>query len=71
MSIGHSVRQFGENADLWGEEQMELGVSAATRIILVVQCSLNQYVQAFTLHNLGCMTASTLCESKYVVNDEL
>lgn len=59
----------------WGEEEMEPSLWAATRIILVAECTQNQFQHAFTLYNHGCLTASmlanTTCQGKHVVNHDL
>lgn len=59
----------------WGEEEMEPSLWAATRIILVAECTQNQFQHGFTLYNHSCLTASMLtnitCQSKHVVNHNL
>lgn len=59
----------------WGKEETEPSLWAATRIILVVECTQNQFQHAFTLYNHSCLTASMLtnneCQDEHVVNHDL
>lgn len=54
---------------------MEPSLWAATRIILVAECTQNQFQHAFTPYNHSWLTASMLennmCQGKHLVNHNL